>query len=228
VQLQSSREAVSFRSGVVSAEWKQKRRSMHKLSTQHHRTQLSPVQAWILQGYQQADHKQESLQKLRLSPSWITEQKLQPDIRTVRVQARSDRTNVQPLRQGLPTEQIYSHTLHQQVLSLICTRQLLFLHQRYIVGRRLIANYHRAERRLPVKGVGSVTGSSEQGDCPKCRVVPKRLNQKKYCKRDYDTRMRTCIKLVILSRKSFVDYTDQVLRFAKRDKLGQCPGVRRY
>ncbi|EPB66888.1 hypothetical protein ANCCEY_14021 [Ancylostoma ceylanicum] len=86
--------------------------------------------------------------------------------------------------------------------------------------------------RLPVKGVGSVTGSSEQGDCPKCRVVPKRLNQKKYCKRDYDTRMRTCIKLVILSTKSFVGCTDQVdvqvLRFAKRDKLGQCPGVRRY
>lgn len=39
--------------------------------------------------------------------------------------------------------------------------------------------------RLPVKASGAVTGSAEQGDCPKCRVVPKRLNQKKYCKRDY-------------------------------------------
>ncbi|KAL6724376.1 hypothetical protein Aduo_019271 [Ancylostoma duodenale] len=150
--------------------------------------------------------------------------------------------------------------------------------------------------RLPVKGVGSVTGSSEQGDCPKCRVVPKRLNQKKYCKRDYALQifvtgremvdgwaryrvvienvfkrgmrgrrgetslwmsshsvMCKCPKIrvgrryILLgkddeenNRQGYVvngktvltewdeDTMDKVLRFAKRDKLGQCPGVRRY
>ncbi|CAJ0583875.1 unnamed protein product, partial [Mesorhabditis spiculigera] len=37
---------------------------------------------------------------------------------------------------------------------------------------------------IPIKGA-LPTVEADQGKCPKCRIVPKRFNQKKYCRRDY-------------------------------------------
>lgn len=72
--------------------------------------------------------------------------------------------------------------------------------------------------RLPVKGGGIVKGSSEQGDCGKCRIVPKRLNQKKYCKRDY------ALQVLVMSKEmvdNWVRYRVLVEHVFKRGVRGR-------
>ncbi len=52
---------------------------------------------------------------LRLPPCWSPWQNLQSDDRTVPVQGRSDRNDVQQMRQGLPTVQVTHCAVHQWV-----------------------------------------------------------------------------------------------------------------
>lgn len=152
--------------------------------------------------------------------------------------------------------------------------------------------------KIPTKQDFAITSSEEEGKCSKCRIVPKRLNQRKFCKRDHAlqvvivgkdavdgwTKYRMvvesvfkrgsnnhtrgemslwltaqavackCPKLkigrrylvlgkddtddehdgIVLNSKSIVvdwddDVMDRVIRFSKKDKLGQCPtGSHKY
>ncbi|VDO04054.1 unnamed protein product [Haemonchus placei] len=53
--------------------------------------------------------------------------------------------------------------------------------------------------RIPVKEGGGGKGYLEKGGCRKCRAFPKKMNQKKYCKRDYVFQMFVTGKEVIES-----------------------------
>ncbi|CAD6188744.1 unnamed protein product [Caenorhabditis auriculariae] len=75
--------------------------------------------------------------------------------------------------------------------------------------------------RIPTKADFVGEDSAEQGKCAKCRIVPKRLNQRKFCKREH------ALQIVVVSREmenGWAKYRIVVESIFKRGKEGHQRG----